>query len=65
MKVRDANRASAIRDTGDSALRDFRLGGDAMEMRRRKRLPEQQHDRRNDCDFAREIFIAMLESRVH
>jgi hypothetical protein len=60
MKVRDAYRASAIGDPGDRALREFLGGGDAMEMRRRERLPQQQHDRRNDCDLAQEIFIAML-----
>ena len=59
MKVRDTNRA-AIRHTCGRALRKFLLCREAMEMRRRKRLPEQQHHRRHEGDIAQKGFIAML-----
>lgn len=36
-----------------------------MEMRRGKCLPQQQHDRRNDCDLAQEIFVSMFAAEVH
>src|ERR1700683_401504 len=65
MKMRDANRASTVRDTCDGALRKFRPGGDSMKMRRGERLPEHQHYRRHECDIAQEGFIAMLRCPVH